>query len=204
MTAAVDTADELRKLYRARTVPELVEVPTLAFLMIDGHGDPNTSTRFQESVQALYAVSYALKFAVGRDGGPAYRVGPLEGLWWAADVRSFAIEDKSAYDWTLMIRQPTAVTAMLAAETAARVAERKQLPPARELRLEEFTEGSAAQILHLGPYAAEGPTIERLHAFIAAHGYRPCGKHHEIYLGDPRRAAPERLRTIIRQPVAGD
>ena len=202
MTVAVDTADVSGALYRARTTPELVEVPPLVFLMIDGHGDPNTSTLFQESVQALYAVSYALKFAVRRDGGPAYRVGPLEGLWWAADLSTFALEDKQAYDWTLMIRQPPAVTALLAAETAAGVADKKRLPSARELRLEQLTEGSAAQILHLGPYAAEGPTIERLHAFIAAHGYRPRGKHHEIYLGDPRRAAPERLRTIVRQPVA--
>jgi hypothetical protein len=201
MTAAVDTAHEAAALYRARTTPELVEVPPLAFLMIDGHGDPNTSTLFQESVRALYAVSYALKFAVRRDGGPAYRVGPLEGLWWAADLSSFAIEDKTAYDWTLMIRQPAAVTPLLAAETAAAVAEKKQLPPARELRLQQLTEGTAAQILHLGPYAAEEPTIERLHAFIAERGCRLRGKHHEIYLGDPRRAAPERLRTIIRQPV---
>jgi hypothetical protein len=94
------------------------------------------------------------------------------------------------------------VTPLLAAETAAGVAEKKQLPPAHDLRLEQLTEGFAAQILHLGPYAAEGPTIERLHAFIAAHGFRPLGKHHEIYLGDPRRAAPERLRTIVRQPIA--
>jgi hypothetical protein len=198
----VDTEQLLKRLYRAGAAPELVDVPALSFLMIDGHGDPNTSPRFQEAVQSLYAVSYALKFALKRSLGVDCRVGPLEGLWWAADSRSFPIEDKSSYDWTLMIRQPDAVTSRLALDTAVGVVEKKQLAAAGDLRLERLVEGRSAQILHVGPYAAEGPTIERLHDFIAAQGYGRRGKHHEIYLGDPRRAAPERLRTIIRQPVA--
>ena len=190
------------RLYRARQAPELVDVPRFRFLMVDGHGDPNTSTRFQEAVQALYSSSYALKFALKRAGGADYRVAPLEGLWWAKDMTSFAVGDKSAYRWTLMIRQPVDVTANLFDEVAAEVARKKQLPIVQELRLEPFSEGRAAQVLHLGPYAAEGPTIERLHTFIAEQGLVVRGKHHEIYLGDPRRAAPERLKTIIRQPVS--
>ena len=201
MTTAIDLEHELMQLYRARQTPELVDVPELGFLMIDGQGDPNTSTRFPQAVQALYGVSYTLKFALKHAGGPDYRIAALEGLWWAEDMSSFALEDKSAYEWTLMIRQPDAVTPGLVEKAAAEVAEKKQLPAARELRLQRFAEGRAAQVLHLGPYAAEAPTIERLHAFIADQGLERRGRHHEIYLGDPRRAAPERLRTIIRQPV---
>jgi hypothetical protein len=197
-----DIQQELQQLYRARQTPELLDVPELGFLMIDGHGDPNTSSRFQEAVQALYAVSYTLRFALKRAGGSNYRVAPLEGLWWAEDMSRFTIEDKAAWDWTLMIRQPPEVTPQLMAETTADVAEKKHLQAARELRLERFAEGLAAQVLHLGPYAAEAPTIERLHVFIAEQGYARRGMHHEIYLGDPRRAAPERLKTIIRQPVS--
>ena len=171
--------------------------------MVDGQGDPNVSSRFQEAVQALYACSYTLKFALKRAGGPVYRVAPLEGLWWAEDMTTFAVEEKSAYLWTLMIRQPAEVTQNLLEEILVEVAEKKQLPIVHELRLERIAEGPVAQILHVGPYAMEGPTIERLHTFIAQRGLTLRGKHHEIYLGDPRRAAPERLKTIIRQPVGG-
>jgi hypothetical protein len=192
---------ELNRLYRAPRAPELVDVPELGFLVIDGHGDPNTSASFQAAVQALYAVSYALKFAIKRAGGPNFKVAPLEGLWSVPDMATFSAEAKSEWDWTLMIRQPPEVTTELFESTAADVAERKQLPAARDLRLERIAEGPAAQLLYLGPYAEEGPTIQALHAFIAEQGYERCGRHHEIYLGDPRRSAPERLKTIIRQPV---
>ena len=195
------TEDLQRRLYRARQTPELIDVPELSFLMIDGHGDPNVSDRYREGIQALYAVSYTLKFAIKRAGGPDHRVGLLEGLWWVDDMTRLTMEDKSAWDWTAMIRQPANVTAELVEEAAVEVAGKKQLPVVRELRLERFAEGRAAQILYVGSYAEEGPTIERLHAFIDEQGYAKRGKHHEIYLGDPRRTAPARLKTIIRQPV---
>jgi hypothetical protein len=193
------------RLYRARETPELVEVPEFSFLMVDGRGDPNTSTRFQEAVQALYSVSYGLKFQLKRANGVDYRVSPLEGLWWSDDLTCFVNEDKSSYEWTLMIRQPQEVTPALLVETVAAVEQKKRRPALPDLRLEPFAEGLAAQVLHLGPYAAEGPTIENLHAFIPERGLSFDGhtqKHHEIYLGDPRRSAPERLKTIIRQPVS--
>src|SRR6266536_1747135 len=202
MSTKIDPKRELRQLYRARRAPELVEVPALAFLMIDGHGAPNASPRYQAALQALYGVSYALKFALKR--GPLqldYPVMPLEGLWWVPDMSEFSIEHKSDWDWTMMIMQPAEVTPELAEEAARTVAGKKQLTAATELRLERYTEGASAQILHLGPYADEGPTIERLHAFIEEQGYDKRGKHHEVYLGDPRRSAPERLKTIIRQPI---
>jgi len=194
--------DAVDRLYRATTKPQLVQVPALRFLCLDGHGDPNTSQAYAAAVQALYSVSYAAKFAVKKAGGPEFKVSPLEGLWWAADMSTFLTGDKSEWDWTMMIRQPDAVTHALVARLADEVAANKSMPVAKELRLISFEEGAAAQVLHVGPYDTEGPTIARLHEFIQAHGFTLDGRHHEIYLGDPRRSAPERLRTIIRQPYA--
>lgn len=195
MTTEGDAVD---RLYRATTKPQLVQVPALRFLCLDGHGDPNTSQAYAAAVQALYSVSYAVKKA----GGPEFKVSPLEGLWWAADMSTFLTGDKSEWDWTMMIRQPDAVTGDLVARLADKVAANKSMPVAKELRLISFEEGAAAQVLHVGPYDTEGPTIARLHEFIQSHGFTLDGRHHEIYLGDPRRSAPERLRTIIRQPYA--
>jgi hypothetical protein len=203
MTAKVDPRRELKHLYGARQAPEFVDVPELSFLMIDGHGDPNRAPRYQAVVQALYAVSYKLKFAIKRAGGPDYTVAPLEGLWWTQDMASFSVEDKSDWDWTMMIMQPAEATPELVEQTVREVAQSKQPPTAAVVRLQRYAEGASAQILHLGPYADEGPTIARLHAFIHEHGREKRGRHHEIYLRDPRRTAPERLRTIIRQPVSG-
>jgi hypothetical protein len=198
--------DPVERLYRARTTPELVRVPRLRFLCLDGRGDPNTSPEYAAAVQALYAVSYAARFRLKREGGPVFRVSPLEGLWWADDFGAFAAGDKAAWSWTMLIRQPDAVTDELADRLVDEVAAAKSLPAVRGLRLTDFEEGPAAQVLHVGPYAAEGPTIARLHEFLRERGLTPDGhlhKHHEIYLGDPRRAAPDKLRTIIRQPYAG-
>jgi len=192
-------------LYRATTTPQLVQVPRLKFLCIDGHGDPNTSPAYASAIQALYSVSYAAKFAVQKAGGTAFKVSALEGLWWAEDLSTFSAAEKSDWDWTMMIRQPDALTDDLVERLAEQVAAKKSMPAARELRLISFEEGAAAQVLHVGPYATEAPTIARLHEFIRQQGFTFDGhrhKHHEIYLGDPRRSAPEKLRTIIRQPYA--
>jgi hypothetical protein len=199
----VRTDDAVERLYRATTTPRLLVVPALDFLCLDGHGDPNTSEDYARAVQAVFAVSYAVRAAVTRAGGPAFRVSPLECLWWAEDLSTFTTGDRSRWEWTLMVRQPDGVSADLVGRLAEETAATKALPVARELRLVSFEEGQAAQVLHVGPYAAEGPTIARLHAFIHEQGLVFDGhvhKHHEIYLGDPRRAAPERLRTLVRQP----
>lgn len=201
------TADDHRidRLYRATTTPQLVQVPLLTFLCMDGHGDPNTSPAYATAIQALYSVSYAAKFAIKKAGGPDFKVSPLEGLWCAEDLSSFATSDKSEWDWTMMIRQPDVVTADLIARLANEVADKKSIPAARQLRLISFEEGAAAHVLHVGPYATEGPTSARLHEFIREQGFTFDGHrqmHHEIYIGDPRRSAPEKLRTIIRQPYA--
>jgi hypothetical protein len=205
---ATDTlVGERDRLYKASAgKPRIVYVPEMSFVMIDGHGDPNTSPDYKDAIQALYAISYTLKFALKREPGIQYRVGPLEGLWWAEDMTRFGVDGKEGWNWTMMIAQPDAVTPErfeLAREEARR---KKQLPAIDGVRLERFEEGESAQVLHVGPFSAEGPTILELHAFIQEQGHSFDGKlqkHHEIYLSDPRRSAPEKWKTIIRQPFSG-
>jgi hypothetical protein len=200
----VDLRRELSALYTAPAAPALVDVPELTYLMIDGSGDPNTSPEYPEAVQALYSVAYTIRFALKRrDDAVDAPVMPLEGLWWVPDMATFTVEDKSAWQWTLLILQSHHVTPELADEARETAVRKKGLPGLDRVRLEPYAEGRAAQVLHRGPYSAEGPTVEALHRFIADQGLALAGRHHEIYLGDPRRTAPERLRTIIRQPVAG-
>ncbi len=196
----------LERLYKASSKEvDFVEVPALNFVMLDGTGDPNTSQAYKAALEVLYAISYGLKFALKREQELEYHVHPLEGLWWADDMAEFSVERKVNWKWTMMIAQPDAVTTDRFATVRDDVARKKSLAALSKARLEEFDEGYCAQILHIGPYSAEGPTIARLHAFIREHGYRFDGrrqKHHEIYLGDPRRVAPAKWRTIIRQPMA--
>jgi hypothetical protein len=180
---------------------EIVEVPLLDFLMVDGHGDPNTSTAYREAVEALYAASYAVRAVAKARLGTVHTVGPLEGLWSADDLEAFRTRDKSAWDWTMMITQPDWITADLVEEAVA--AARKKRPALDRVRFERFTEGRSVQILHVGSYDDEAPTIERLHReYLPAHGLAPSGRHHEIYLSDARKTEPARLRTILRQPVS--
>lgn len=198
----IDLKVEDKSLYApsAKTAA-MVTVPGFQFFMLDGAGDPNTSPRFQAAIEALFTLSYTLKFLVRKAREVDYGVMPPEGLWWAEDMSAFMFEDKSAWLFTLMIRQPEFITPELVEEARAQAMAKKPLPALAEVRLERFAEGPAAQIMHIGPYAEEGPTVETLHRFIRAAGKSPVGKHHEIYLGDPRRTAPARLHTIIRQPV---
>ena len=202
MSKALDFKRELKHLYRP-TAKEfvVVDVPPMNFLMIDGHGDPNTAKEYKDAVEALYAVAYGLKFLSKNELGRDYVVPPMEGLWWTADMEQFSADDKSAWDWTMMIMQPEWVTPKMFEETLREVAEKKRLPALSELRLEARQEGLAVQIMHIGPYDAEAPTIARMHAFIHENGFELAGTHHEIYLGDPRRVAPEKLKTVLRQPV---
>lgn len=198
----IDYKKEWKHLYRpsAKEV-SVVDVPEMNFLMIDGAGDPNNSQDFQDAVEVLFSLSYTLKFMIKKgEQAVDYGVMPLEGLWWAEDMAQFDINDKSNWLWTLLIMQPEFVTPALAAEATAQVKKKKNLAALPEVRFESYAEGQAAQILHIGPFSEEGPKIEKLHAFIAANGYELAGKHHEIYLSDIRRAAPEKWKTVIRQP----
>ena len=195
----IDFKKELKHLYGPSTKEfAVVEVPAMDFLMIDGHGDPNTAREYADAVQTLYGVAYKLKFMSKKEEGLDYVVPPLEGLWWVDDMSEFTEEDKSAWDWTMMVMQPEFLTQ----EMLQRVLEQVQdLPALSKLRVETYHEGLSVQIMYIGPYADEGPTIARMHKFIEENGYVTAGKHHEIYLSDPRRAAPEKLKTVIRQPI---
>ena len=181
----------------------LVEVPALPYLMFDGRGDPNRAPEYQQAVEALYSLSYTLKFMSKRAFDRDYVVGPLEGLWWAEDMSVFTSRDKDAWSWTMMILQPEWITASHLQAAKAEVLMKKGLPGIETVRLETLDEGLCAQILHVGPYDAEGPVLARLHDdWLPAHGLTERGHHHEIYLGDPRKVAPDKLKTILRQPVS--
>lgn len=192
------------RLYKPSTKQvELVEVPKVNFLMVDGEGDPNTAQEYKDALEALYPLAYKLKFALKKAHGLEYKVGPLEGLWWADNMAEFSVERKGDWKWTMMIAQPEAVTSEWVASAKAELGRKKNPVALHKVRLEGFHEGRAAQIMHIGPYSTEGPNIAKVHAFIYQQGYsldELQQKHHEIYLGDPRRTAPEKLKTILRQP----
>ena len=198
----IDLKKELKQLYlpSAKVVVQ-VDVPAFQFLMIDGEGDPNTSQEYVQAVEALYSVSYTSKFIVKK--GPQaidYAVMPLEGLWWADDMSVFTVNDKSKWKWTMMIMQPDFVKLEVLHSAIAEVKRKGALPSVNKLRIENFTEGTCAQVLHIGPFSEEGPTIQKVHDFINAKSSL-IGKHHEIYLTDIRRADPAKWKTIIRQPM---
>jgi len=198
---SIDLKKKLKALYSASaTKPSLVEVPPLNALMADGAGDPNGAA-FQEAVGSLYGVAYTLKFMFKKERAIDYPVMALEGLWDAEDIADFAAGRRDRWQWTLFIVLPDVVTGADVKKAIEAVKARAKLPPRSEVRFGTFDEGRAAQIMHVGPYAAEGPTIERLHRFVEEQGLKLRGRHHEIYMGDPRRAAPEKLKTIIRHPV---
>jgi len=200
----IDYKKEFKELYRpsAKKV-EFVDVPKMNFLMIDGEGDPNTSQTFQDAIDVLYPLSYALKFMVKKgDIEVDYGVLPLEGLWWTDDMSSFSVENKSDWKWTLMIMQPELITKNMVKEAIETVKIKKNPVSLPLVRFESFDEGNASQIMHIGPFSEEGPTVEKVHNFIEEQGHKKKSKHHEIYLSDIRKAAPEKWKTIIRQPMS--
>ena len=187
-----------------RGVFSVVTVPPIQFLMIDGKGDPNTSQSYRDALSTLYPVAYKLKFFSKGELGRDYGVMPLEALWWADDMDAFtSARDKSLWDWTLMNMVPDWITQEHVEEASAVVARKGEAPALAALRLESMEEGLCVQTLHVGPYDHEGPVLEEMHhTFIPEQSLSMTGRHHEIYLGDPRRTAPEKLRTILRQPVS--
>ena len=200
----IDYKKELKHLYKpsAKEVA-IVEVPKMDFLMVDGEGDPNTAPAFQDAVEVLYQVSYTLKFMVKKgDIGVDYGVMPLEGLWWADDMSSFSVENKAGWKWTLMIMQPEFVVQEMVNQAIDQVRLKKNPVALPLLKYEAFEEGRAAQVMHIGPFSDEGPTVEKLHTFIDESAGKRRGKHHEIYLSDIRRANPEKWKTVLRQPMA--
>ena len=169
--------------------------------MVDGKGDPNTSPEFQRAMELLYSTAYTIKFTRKKAGLGDFAVMPTEGLWWAKNLKAFVSGDKSKWLWTMMIMMPDDVTAAEFKRATKSVTEKKGFKT-ELLRLETLSEGNCVQYLHVGPYSEEGPGIKEMHeVFMPANKLKPNGKHHEIYLGDPRKSDPKKLKTIIRQPV---
>jgi len=199
----IDYKKELEHLYKPSPKQAIiVDVPRMNFLMIDGEGDPNTSQTYQDAIEALFSVSYALKFMIKRSELQIdYGVLPLEGLWWTDDMSKFNAVNKDKWKWTSMVMQPEHVSKDFFETAVAQVKKKKKLIALSDMRFESYNEGKAAQIMHIGPFSDEGPTIDRLHSFIRDNNYEPKGKHHEIYLSDFRKTAPGKLKTVIRQPI---
>ncbi len=197
-----DHKKTLKEFYKPQRTPVIVDVPAMQFLMIDGKGYPGTSVEYQQAIEALYPMSYTLKFTLKKAGIIDYTVMPLEGLWWAKDMEAFVIDArKDEWLWTSMIMQPPEVT-QEQYNQAIEVVRKKNNPVALpKMRLETYDEGVSVQVMYIGPFSEEGPMIETMHQFAFNQGYELQGKHHEIYLSDPRRTAQEKLRTVIRQPI---
>ncbi len=201
--AKTDLKKELKHLYQPHKKDfQIIEVPDMQFFKVDGHGDPNVAPEYTAAIEALYAMSYKVKFFSKKEEKD-YVVPPLEGLWWAEDLDSFSsARDKSLWDWTMMIMTPEWITAEMVTKARAEVIKKKELPALEKLRWEVYQEGLAVQILHLGSYDDEGPVLTRLHdQWMPENGYLFNGLHHEIYLSDPRRVEPSKLKTILRQPI---
>jgi len=199
----IDFKKEMEELYRPKTgVVSEVVVPKMNFLMIDGKGNPNTSKEFKDAIEALYPVAYTIKFGIKKTQGIDFGVMPLEGLWWSDDFHDFTTGKKDNWFWTLMIMQPDMVTEDIFNKALVDVKAKKNPLLIDKVRFESFDEGQSAQIMHIGPFSAEGPNIKKVHDHIKEAGGKFDGKvqkHHEIYLSDMRRTSPEKLKTIIRQ-----
>ncbi len=198
----IDLKKTLKDLYSSSAkFPVFVDVPEMNYLMVDGTGDPNNSESYTHAVEALYSMSYSAKFRIKKSAlAVDFGVMPLEGLWWTEDPADFSMTNRKPWKWTAMIMQPEWVTREVIDSDREKV-EKKLQRSLADIRFETFDEGRAAQIMHIGPYSDEPPTIAALHRFINDHSLTLGGKHHEVYLSDPRRGKPERLKTILRQPV---
>jgi hypothetical protein len=216
MSDQLDYKKEYKNLYQPKTVPMIVDVPKMKFIMIDGKGDPNDeSGEYAKAIELLYGLSYTIKMSKKSGDAAAdyfeYVVPPLEGLWWTEVDRPFDTSQKEKLIWTAMIRQPEFVTEELFQWAASELKKRKPQLDTAKARLEEFTEGLCVQMMHIGPYDTETVTVKAIDDFSAANGYvnaisekSPDGtihRHHEIYLSDPRRVAPDKMKTVIRHPI---
>lgn len=203
MAGKVDFKKTLGSYHASAGVFRVLDVPRMQYLMVDGHGDPNTSPQYAEAVESLYPVAYRLKFASKDDLGRDYVVPPLEGLWWAEDMSTFTTaRDKTRWDWTMMLMVPDWIDPAMFSAAVAEVGAKGAPSRLEDVRLEPLTEGRCVQTLHVGPFDDEADVLAELHdRFIPGQGLQMAGKHHEIYLSDARRVAPARLRTILRQPV---
>lgn len=199
----IDYKKELSQLYKVSSKKvEFIKVPEMNFLMIDGKGSPD-SMDYKEAIEALFGVSYTLKFMIKKgDLQIDYGVMPLEGLWWVDDMNKFSVDKKEEWLWTAMILQPNIVSEEMVDLALEQVKIKKNPKALSKIKFQSYQEGKSAQILHIGPFSEEGPTVQKVHDFISENKGILKGKHHEIYLSDIRRAAPEKWKTIIRQPCS--
>jgi hypothetical protein len=207
----IDYKKENKDLYAPKRKPSLIEVPEMIFIMVDGKGNPNTSESYQKAIEILYGLSFTIKMSkmsgTQPEGYFEYVVPPLEGLWWLKDDKfdGIHIDDKNKFCWTAMIRQPEFVTEAVFQQAKEALNKKKPLLDISCARLAVWKEGLCAQIMHIGPYDEEPESIRKMEEFIKESGYETDITeerfHHEIYLGDPRKTAPERLKTVIRHPV---
>ena len=197
----IDFRKEFKQFYNP-SVKEIsvVDVLSMNFLLVDGEGAP-TSLQYSEAIEALFGISYSLKFMVKKSTGVDFSVMPLEGLWWVDDMTKFSSDRKDEWKWTAMIMQPKYVNADHVKLAVEQVKKKKNLPALPKVRFENFNEGLAAQIMYVGPFSDEGSTITKIHVYIQNSGHTLSGKHHEIYLNNPSTTAPEKLKTILRQPM---
>lgn len=196
----MDYTKDLKQFYNPPVTTQIIEVPEFKFIMVDGQGDPNTAPAYKQAIEILFSLSYGLKFANKKTGREDYKVMPLEGLWWAAN-NEVDWYDKNSWHWTAMIHQPDFISQEEFAAIQSETQTKKKETAFGIARFESYNEGLSVQTTYFGAYADEHPTIMALHQYACDQGYTLRGKHHEIYLGDPRRSAPEKLRTIIRQPI---
>ena len=197
----VDYKKKLKDLYGPSSKKiVIVEVPPMNYFMVDGEGGPAAES-YQQAIEALYGLSFTVKFDVKKGVGLDYTVMPLEGLWWAKDITAFSADRKDEWQWKMMIMQPDHVTAKHVNAATKQLREKKNPLALDKIRFDSYHEGFSVQILHIGPYDDEGPTIAQMHKFIDENGYQLHMKHHEIYLSDPRRSKPEKLKTVLRQPI---
>ena len=203
MTDKIDFKKSLDSYQAPRGQFRVLDVPDMQYLMIDGHGDPNTTPAYSEALSALYPVAYKLKFISKRELERDYVVPPLEGLWWADDMDAFTVSrDKSRWDWTMMLMVPDWISREEFHSAVEQAGARNRPARLDDVRFETLSEGRCVQTLHYGSFDDEGPVVERLHnEFIPENGLREDGKHHEVYFSDFRKVAPDKLRTLLRQPV---
>lgn len=198
----IDFKKEYKELYKPNAKKiSFVDVPELKYLAVEGKGDPNTSQEYKDSIEAIMGVSYTTKFIMKKEYGKDYVVMPLQGQWWSDDMENFSMQDKSNWKWKSLVMQPNFVKKEHVDQAIDEIAIKKDLSSLDKVEFTTIKEGLCGQILHIGPFSEEGPTVEKLHNEIKERGYDLTGLHHEIYLSDIRRANPEKLRTIIRQPV---
>lgn len=200
--AKLDLKGDLRPLYAAGVTPRFVDIPCLPYLMLDGHGDPSTTAEYAVAVSSIYAMAYALRTAVRHQGdGVDFAIMPLEALWWSAQKLPASAAGRPSWDWTLMIAVPEFVTDELVDEARPCASRKSATDAVDAVRLGTLCEGPSVQLLHIGTDSQTALATAELHDFISESGHVAAGRHHEIYLSDPNRTAPQRLKTVIRQPV---